>query len=282
MCRLRRVAEGAAVSDMSPTIKLSSPATHEFWEIRILYEDQDLLAIDKPAALLTSPDRYDPDRPNLVKLLHGAINQRKPWAAERKLAYLMNAHRLDFETSGVLLLVKSKPVLTKLANIFGSEKPLKNYIALVQGSPTEEHFQVDAKLAPHPMKPEMIRVDPKRGKRSHTNFSTLERFNGWTLLQCQPVTARTDQIRVHLKHIGLPITGDRLYGGKPLLLSSLKRPYRLKPGKIEKPLMPRLALHAEKLELPHPVTGQNIVITAPLPKDMQVSLKYLRRYAAGI
>src|SRR3954452_7738755 len=104
----------------NPIIKLSSPATNEFWEINVVFEDEHLLALDKPTGLLTSPDRADPDRPNLMKLLHAAIAEAKPWAKERGLTYLMNAHRLDFETSGVILLSKSKPVLVQLANAFGS------------------------------------------------------------------------------------------------------------------------------------------------------------------
>src|SRR5262252_8066137 len=109
----------------SAAIKLSSPATNEFWEIPVLFEDEHLLALDKPAGLLTSPDRYDPNRPNLMKLLHAGIADGKPWAVEQKLTYLSNAHRLDFETSGVILLAKTKPVLVELANLFGTEKPEK-------------------------------------------------------------------------------------------------------------------------------------------------------------
>jgi len=184
---------------MNNSIKLSSPATREFWEIPVLYEDQDLLAIDKPSGLLTSPDRYDPDRPNLMKLLHDGITAGKSWATERKLTYLMNAHRLDFETSGVLLLAGNKAALVALANLFGTEKPLKRYVALVQGAAAETRFEVAAKLAPHPSRPELMRVDPKRGKRAVTLFSVTERFSGWTLLSCEPLTGRTHQIRVHLR-----------------------------------------------------------------------------------
>src|SRR6202012_281448 len=112
---------------MSAAIKLSSPATREFWEIPVLFEDEHMLALDKPSRLLTSPDRYDPARPNLMKLLHAAIEAGKPRAKERWLTYLMNAHRLDFETSGIILLAKTKPVLIALANLFGIEKPVKTY-----------------------------------------------------------------------------------------------------------------------------------------------------------
>ena len=261
------------------SIKLSSPAARAFWEIPVLFEDEYLLALDKPAGLLTSPDRYDRQRPNLMKLLHTAIAGGKPWARERGLSYLMNAHRLDCETSGVILLAKSKPALITLANLFGSEKPLKRYAALVQGTPPDDKFEVDAGLAPHPVKTGLMRVDPRNGKRSRTVFQVLEKFSGWTLLRCEPFTGRTHQIRVHLRHAGLPVVGDELYGGKPLWLSRLKRDYRLKRGREERPLISRVALHAEELMLPHPVTGETLTITAPWPKDFRVAVKYLRQFA---
>lgn len=261
---------------MSAVIKLSSPATKEFWEIPILFEDEHLLAVDKPSGLLTSPDRYDAERPNLMKLLHAGITTGKPWAKERGLTYLMNAHRLDFETSGIILLAKDKPTLVELANMFGSEKPLKKYVALVRGVPAEEQFEIDEKLAPHPTRIGQMRVDPKNGKRSRTKVQVIERLSQYTLLRCEPLTGRTHQIRVHLRHVDLPIVGDALYGGRPLFLSSLKSHYVLKPGREERPLMGRVALHAENLELQHPVTGVSLSIAAPWPKDLAVAIKYLR------
>ncbi|MGN6554596.1 MAG: RluA family pseudouridine synthase [Verrucomicrobiota bacterium] len=263
---------------MSAPIKLSAPATQEFWEIPVLFEDEHLLAVDKPSGLLTSPDRYDPNRPNLMKLLHAGITAGKPWAKERGLTYLMNAHRLDFETSGVILLAKNKPVLVKLADLFGSEKPVKRYVALVRGVPAEESFEIDENLAPHPTKLGTMRVDQKGGKRSRTRVEILERISNYTLLRCEPLTGRTHQIRVHLRHVGLPIVGDVTYGGRPLFLSSLKSRYVLKKGREERPLMGRVALHAEQLALPHPITGEMVTITAPWPKDLTVAVKYLRQY----
>ena len=258
---------------MSNTIKLSSPATREFWEIPVLFEDEHLLALDKPSGLLTSPDRFDPARPNLLKLLHAGIAEAKPWARERRLTYLMIAHRLDFETGGVLLLAKTKPLLVALANLFGSEQPCQRYLALAQGAPAEDRFEVDAKLAPHPAMPGVVRVDPRHGKRARTRFQVLEGFSAWTLLQCEPLTSRTHQIRAHLRYAGLPLAGDDLYGGQPLLLSRLKSGYRLKPNHVERPLVSRVALHAETLALPHPVTGQPLAITAPWPRDLTVAVK---------
>ena len=245
-----------------------------------MYEDDSLLALDKPAGLLTSPDRYDPTRPNLMKLLHAGIAAQKPWARDRNLTYLSNAHRLDFETSGVILLAKTKDVLVALANLFGSEKPLKEYIALASGAPAVDTFEVDAPLGQHPVKIGVMRVDKKNGKKSRTRFQVLEHFPrpGYVLLKCEPLTGRTHQIRVHALDAGLKLVGDTLYGGKPLWLSRLKSDYHLKPGREERPLISRVALHAEQLQLTHPVGGQTLTISAPWPHDLTVGIKYLRKY----
>jgi RluA family pseudouridine synthase len=214
-----------------------------------------------------------------MKLLHAAISAGKPWASERRLQYLMNARRLDLETSGVLLLARSKPVLVELANLFGSDKPVEQYLALSRGHSGPDEFEMDVRLAPHPHDPARMRVDPKRGKRSQTRVRVIERFKGFTLLRCQPLTGRTHQIRVHLRHAGLPIAGDSMYGGPPLFLSSLKPNYQKKKEQPERPLIARVALHAESLRLKHPVTGTDLNISAPWPKDLTVAVKYLRRFA---
>ena len=260
-------------------IKLSSPVTQQFWELAVLYEDEHLLALDKPAGLSSSPDRYDPARPSLLELLHKGIADGKAWAKQRNLAYLMLAHRLDPETSGVVLLARGKPVLVTLANFFGAEQPGHEYAALVRGEPAEDRFEVEAKLAPHPLQPGLMRVDSRQGKHSRTIFTVQERFSGWTLLKCEPLTNRPHQIRAHLRHARLPLVGDGLYGGQPLLLSKLKSAYHLKPNQTERPLIGSPALHSEKLTLPHPVSHQTISATAPWPKDLTVAVKYLRRYA---
>ena len=266
---------------MSAAIKLSSPATREFWEIPVLFEDEHLLALDKPAGLLTSPDRHDEARPSLMQLLLAGLAAGKPWARERGLTYLSQAHRLDCDTSGVILLAKTKPALITLADFFGAEKPLRKYVALAWGIPEAPKFEVDAKLAPHPVKPGQMCVNPLDGKKSRTEFEVLEQFSDWVLLRCFPLTDRTHQIRVHLKHAGFPVVADDLYGGKKLWLSRLKKDFYLKPGREERPLMSRAALHAEELSLPHPVTGAPVVIHSEWPKAFKVAVKYLRQYATG-
>lgn len=264
---------------MSVSIKLSSTATHEFWEVPVLFEDEHLLALDKPAGLPASPDRTEPARPCLIRLLHSGIAAAKPWAAARRLTYLMNAHRLDAETTGVLVLAKSKSALVALANWFSREKSDRQYVALVEGTPAEDRFEIAAKLAPHPARPGVMRVDARNGKRARSRFEVLERFSHNALLKCAPLAERPHQLRAHLSQAGLRLVGDGLYGGRPLWLSRLKPNYRLKEGRTERPLLARAALHAEQVELSHPATREILKITAPWPKDLRVAVKYLRLYS---
>jgi RluA family pseudouridine synthase len=266
---------------VADAIKLSSPSTGEFWEIPILFEDGHLLALNKPPELLVSPDRSDAKRPSLVQLLHRDIERGAPWAKQRAASYLMNAHRVDFGTSGVILLAKNKSALVALAAQFATDEPRRIYAALVRGSSASDTFATDAKLAPHPLQMGIIRVDPKDGKRSRTEFAVRERMGGCLLLECRPFPDRPHQIRVHLKHLRLPVVGDNIYGGPPLLLSKLKSDYHLKPGKVERPLIDRPSLHLEQLVIDHPVTGEKMTLAALWAKDLTVSIKYLRRYAAG-
>jgi len=262
-------------------IKLSSPETKGFWEIPILYEDADVLVFDKPAGLPIASDSPELRSGTLVEMLRVGIAESKPWAASRSLSFLRCASRLDAEDSGVLPLAKNKPALISLLNLFGSEQPALSLLTLVHGAPVEDRFSSEAKIAAHPTLPGVMRVDAKSGKRARTNFEVVERFRGWTLLRCMPLTHRPHQVRVHLARLGLRVAGDEIYGGKPLLLSSLKPRYHLKPNHSERPLIGSACLHAEKLEIQHPVTGQPLSVAAPLPKKIGVALRYLREFAAA-
>ena len=267
---------------MPDAVKLSSPATGEFWEIPVLFEDDHLLALNKPPGLLVSPDRSDAKRPNFLQLIHRDIERGAPWDKQRGLAYLMNAHLLDFEAGGVILLAKNKPALIALAAQFATAEPCRVYAALVRGTPEADTFATDAKLAPHPLQMGVIRVDLREGKRSHTDFAVRERFNNCLLLECRPSPDRSHQIRAHLKHIRLPLIGDNVYGGRPLYLSTMKPGYRLKPNHEERPLIARPALHLEQVIITHPATAEKMTLQAPWAKDLTVSIKYLRRYAGGM
>lgn len=266
---------------MSAAIKLSSPATREFWEIPVLFEDAHLLALDKPVGLAISPNPADPKRASLMALLHAGIAGGKPWATERGLSYLAQSHRLDPEAGGVLLLAKSKPVLAALTALFGSEKPGRTHLALVKGTPREDTFEVTAAIAADPLHAERMRLDAGTGKRARTLFTVQERFQGHALIRCQPLTDRPHQIRLHLRRAGLRVLGDSLYDGPDLLLSQLKPNYRLKPNRTERPLLGSAALHSESIELAPPITGAALTLTAPPAKHFAVALKFLRLHAAA-
>jgi len=250
------------------------------WEVPILREDDSLLAITKPAGLLTSPDRYDKERPNLMAALHRGIRERVVWAREHKLRYLANVHRLDADTSGVLLLAKSKEALSNLAGQFVRRQTKKIYLALVPGVPEPPEQTIEKRIAPHPTREGLFVARTHQGKEAITKFAVIESFRRYALLRIELLTGRTHQIRVHLKSIGHGIVGDALYGtGVGVLLSDLKRGYKSSKRHEEKPLMGRLALHAERLTIAHPVTKHPLEIVAPLPKDFEVTLKYLRKFA---
>jgi RluA family pseudouridine synthase len=266
---------------MPSPIKVSAPESKGFWEIPVLFEDESLLAIDKPAELHVIEEAAHSGQPALLTLLHGAIQAGKPWAAERGLTFLASTHRPDHGISGVLLLAKNRDVASVVANAFGSEKPMKRYLALVRGMPRQEKFEVDARLGPDPLKPGLMRVDSRQGKKSRTQFEVLERFGRWALLACEAITDRPHQLRLHLRTAGLSVAGDQFYRGATLMLSSIKPGFHLKPNKTERPLISRTALHLESVTMTHPVTGADLHIAAPLPKDMAVALKYLRKYGAG-
>lgn len=265
--------------DVPDAVKVSSPETGEFWEIPILFSDEHLLALNKPAGLLVSPDPNQAERASLMPLLHRGIERGAPWAKELGVDYLTNPHRLDAEASGVILLARQKEALSSLLTQFGGDHPCRRYVALVRGVAPLDQFDTEAKLAPHPAQLGVMRVDPKEGKRSRTEFAVRERFDGYILLDCAPVPDRPHQISAHLRHLRLPVVGDALYGGRGLYLSTLKPDYRLKKDEEERPLIDRPAVHAEKMEFTHPATGAAMTLSAGWPKDLTASIKYLRRYA---
>jgi RluA family pseudouridine synthase len=267
-------------------------------ELPVLYEDDALLAVDKPSGLMVSPDTYDPVKPNLMSGVRRALDTGAAWARERGLTMLSNVHRLDADTSGVLLLAKKREVLRALAKQFNDRTVGKSYVALVEGEPAEDAFEVELKIGPHPSRP-WVQIERRHGgKLTLTRFRVLERFRlralrgqreimpflSCTLVACKPETGRTHQIRVHLRHEGHPILCDKVYGEgeqSALYLSQLKPGYKAHAETAERALLGRLALHAERLAVTHPATGQRLELTAPLPKDFAVALKYLRKFAGS-
>lgn len=254
----------------------------------VIYEDDTLIAFDKPSGMLVAPDRWDKSRENLMGLVHEKMGHD-----------VANVHRLDADTSGVLLCTKEKAALDFVSGQFQSKTVRKIYHAICAGTPEPKLFEpprrekdappvelapdeffVDRDLVDDEANPGRMRTVRKHGKASQTVFKVLERFAGFTFIECRPLTGRTHQLRVHLQYSGLPILNDPFYGDAAieLKLSRLKRGYKGRAD--EKPLIARLALHASRLTVRHPTTREPVTIEAPLPNEFEVALKYLRKFAA--
>jgi RluA family pseudouridine synthase len=239
----------------------------------VLFEDDAVIAFDKPSGLLIAPDRWDKSRENLMDLVHDRMGHG-----------VANVHRIDADTSGLVLCAKTKPALDFLSGQFQSKTVAKVYYALAAGLPAADEFTADLVLKEDEAKPGRMCVVKKHGKASVTDFTVLERFPqpaarpAFAWVECRPLTGRTHQIRVHLAATGTPILNDPFYGNETrLLLSDLKRGYKGRAD--EKPLIARLALHASGLTFTHPASREKVTLTSPLPKDLEVALKYLRKFA---
>jgi len=167
---------------------------------------------------------------------------------------------------------------------FQENTTAKQYLALVAGSPTEDSGRIDADLGPHPKSQLHRAVVRHGGRRAVTEWKVEARFRDYALLRVFPKTGKTHQIRVHMKHIGFPLAIDPLYNaprqGEPtgIMLSKFKRDYRPTRGEVERPLISRLTLHAEKLKFVHP-NGNEMEITAPLPKEFRATINMLTRHS---
>ena len=262
-------------------VRLFSPDESRSWVFPILYEDEHFLALNKMTHMAVTHSQVFPERPSLFELIRHAINSKARWVEKRSLNYLGFAYRLDFETSGISLFCKSNEARQRIGDLLGASQEKREFLCLVHGSPPEETFEVDAKIGWVTGEPEIM-VAGKRGKFASTKFEVVERLAGFTLLRCRPSTDRKHQIRAHLQHIGFPSVGDAYYGGSLLMLSRLKKNYRPRRDGTEKPLLDRAALHYAKLNFEHPYNGDAVEIECSLAKDMEVALKYLRKYATSI
>ena len=254
--------------------------------ISVLFEDANVLVVDKPAGVASEPERWAPESGCMAgALLEYAIRA----AGNGPMAYRPRLlHRLDKDTSGVLVAAKNLDTERILRTAFESGEVSKTYLALVEGEwPDEEEIRLDGelgeemelsrrerrKLGKSSRRAHRMAVLPKGGKPALTRVSVAARYRGFTLLTCLPETGRTHQIRVHLAHAGFPLAVDPLYGRRDALcLSELKRNYRSKPGRPERPLIDRLTLHAAGIRLPDPTAEsptKSLEIEAPMPSDFQ-------------
>jgi len=253
--------------------------------VPILFEDDDLLVVDKPAGLAVEPERWARDSATLAGALLALARERSGTKADGEagpLALRLRAvHRLDKNTSGALVVAKHLEAERALRGAFEGERVRKTYHALVEGEQPladGEEQEIDLALGPDEKRSGRVVVDPT-GKPAVTRVSVLERFRGFTWVQCRPLSGRTHQIRVHLAATGFPLAVDPVYGRRSeLLLSNLKAGYRVKKGRPERPLITRLTLHAAAIEVPSPREPERTVrVEAPLPKDLEKLLKQLAK-----
>lgn len=233
----------------------------------IIAENEDWIALNKPPGLLSIPDREGKDTSLKIIL-------------KEKYGNIFTVHRLDKDTSGLIIFAKNEQAHRHLSLQFENRTTKKIYRGLVIGSPAEKKGSIEAAIAEHPAKNGTMMVH-RKGKEALTDYEVLDDFKLYSWLQFRIHTGRTHQIRVHAREIGHPIVCDPLYGdGKPLLLSSLKhKKFKLSKNELEeRPLLNRLALHASSLSFGNP-SGEMIELEAPLPKDLKAVLQQLTKWA---
>lgn len=228
----------------------------------IIHEDDNLIVINKPA-LMASLDEREGIEPNVLRL------------ARRYHADIQVCHRLDKETSGLLLLAKNPETYRLVSIEFEKRRVNKIYHAIIEGIHDFDNQLVDLPILNQGNK--NVSIDRARGKAAQTYFRSLQFFRDFTLVECRPITGRMHQIRIHLATQRASIVGDTLYRGRPVFLSDLKkRGFSLSKGREEQPIMKRFALHAHTLDLQ--LDGQELHFEAPYPKDFAVLLKQLNKY----
>ncbi len=208
----------------------------------IIYEDRSVMAIDKPRGWMLVPFTWQRTDRNLQAAIQSSIGEGAFWAKSRQLKFLRYVHRLDAETTGVLLFAKSIGATNSLGALFETRQMHKRYLAIVRGVPRQKEWTCELKLDKDPIRVGRMRVDPTLGKASETSFRILETRNDLTLVEALPVTGRTHQIRVHLAESGCPVLGDDIYGG---------------PARVQ------LALRSVELSYQDPFTRRPVRIFAP-------------------
>ena len=249
----RAIAEGERITIFRPPP--SEPDVPRFYTI--LYEDESLFVIDKPPGLPVHPTaRYH--RNTLTALLREQFGDGRP----------ILAHRIDSETSGVLVLAKNKETERTLKKRFADRKVQKSYLAITQGAVTPSNGRIEVPLGPDPDGPIKVKMAPvETGLPALTEYFVRRNLGSSTLLECLPRTGRQHQIRAHLSYMGHPIVGDKMYGSDPeLFLDYIEQGPT--PQILERAGAPRHFLHASTIAFAHPTTEKPFSITAPLPSDM--------------
>jgi 23S rRNA pseudouridine1911/1915/1917 synthase len=235
--------------------------------LQILYEDRYLLVIDKPAGMVIHPAPGHREGTLVNAILHHCDDLSGIGGVIRPGI----VHRLDKDTSGVLLVAKNDETHRHLSDQFKTHQVKKTYKALVFGSPGEDEGVIKLPVGRHPEDRKKMSTKSRRGKDAVTRWRVVGRYGEVTLLDVDIETGRTHQIRVHLSDLGHPVVGDRVYGGTGRLKSVKDAALRSRLSAV-----PRQALHAWRIGFTHPVENREMEFTAPLPEDMQPLLDYLK------
>jgi RluA family pseudouridine synthase len=222
--------------------------------IPILHEDRSVIAIDKPAGWLLVPYNWDKTSRNLHLAISSSILAGDFWARSRSLKYLRNVHRLDADTSGILLMARSPGALHTFSRLFESRRMEKTYLAVVDGVPKETSWTCRLEIAPDSKQIGRMKIDGRTGKEAETHFKVVEIEHGKALVEARPVTGRTHQIRLHLAAAGCPVVGDVLYGRNAGRASGRERSAGDAP----------LALRAIGLAYVDPFQKRRVRINAPI------------------
>lgn len=236
--------------------------------LEILHSDASLVVVNKPAGLLAIPDRYDLTLPSVKSLVREQFGS----------AFVV--HRLDKDTSGVMLMALTAEAHKHLNAQFEHHTVVKTYEAIVSGIVERDEMTIDIPIAPDTRRKGLMKPSAK-GKEARTILRVLERFRLATHIECDLITGRQHQIRVHCSAVGHPLLVDADYGtSAAFLLSSIKRRYNIRKGETERPIIDRLTLHARRISLEHPDSGERVTYEAEPPKDFAAALQVLRKYAA--
>jgi len=236
----------------------------------IIYEDESIIVINKQADIIVHPARGN-THGTLVNALVHHTNKLSSGLGELRPGIV---HRLDRNTTGVMVVAKNDKAQGKIAKQFQKRVVQKEYVAVVHGTPELDSDRIKAPLGVHPRRREKYSIRPGVGKESVTFYEVLEVFRGYALLKLSPKTGRTHQLRVHLSYIKHPIVADDMYGGKLVYAWQLAD----KKSAVESPIINRPALHANFLKFRHPETDKFVSFESVLPEDMKTLLEHLRKY----
>ncbi len=271
-----RLTAGDRVSVVLPPMNAAGPHPENI-PLDVLYEDDAIIAVNKPPGMVVHPARGHWSG-TLASALSFHFQQLSTVGGETRPGIV---HRLDRDTSGVIVVAKTDPMHFALAAQFENRTTEKEYLAITAGVPDRDRDLIEQPIGMHPQQREKmaIRAGHSTSREATTFYEVVERFAGYAAVKVLPKTGRTHQIRVHLAHIGCPVLCDKLYGGRAeitrgqLRRHSLHGPQSDDDGEV---LLSRQALHARRIKLAHPATGEPIEFSAPLPADLQGVLNELR------